>query len=119
MRAKLKRFLTSWLPVSSNRRGSCTNCGACCQLPFPCTFLKYRENGDSYCAIYAVRPPSCRKYPRTASEFITTEICGYRFEETPESGRNAAVVSLQQMTNALRSALLPDIDRDGGRENCK
>ncbi|MDO9465244.1 MAG: hypothetical protein Q7J67_08115 [bacterium] len=44
-------------------------------------FLRYYSDGQSYCAIYSFRPSSCRKYPRTSSEFLTAEVCGYRFEE--------------------------------------
>jgi hypothetical protein len=79
LRAKLRRFLTSWLPVSSDRRGGCTNCGACCKLPRQCRFLRFRQNGESYCGIYLLRPPSCRKYPRAPSEFVTPEACGFYF----------------------------------------
>ena len=83
LRAKLRRFLTSWLPVSSDRRGECTNCGACCKLPKQCRFLRFRDSGESYCGVYWLRPPSCRKYPRSPSEFITPETCGYYFVDAP------------------------------------
>ena len=73
--------MTSVLPVASNRIGSCNGCGECCRLPNPCTFLRYKEDKTSYCSIYKVRPMSCRKYPRTASEFLTPEKCGFSFEE--------------------------------------
>lgn len=76
---KLKRFLMSLFPVDSSRRGDCNRCGACCKLPYPCPFLRYDEEGLSSCAVYLFRPPSCRKYPRTASENITAEQCGYYF----------------------------------------
>jgi len=79
---KLKRFSTSLLPVASNRQGECNRCGACCQLPFPCPFLRFDDQGLSSCSVYHLRPPSCRKYPRTASEHITKEQCGYYFEES-------------------------------------
>ena len=42
-------------------------------------FLKFREDETSYCSIYSIRPPTCRKYPRTEREFITPENCGYSF----------------------------------------
>lgn len=84
MLLKLKRFSTSVLPVDSSRRGECNRCGACCQLPFPCPFLRFDEEGLSSCAVYHVRPPSCRKYPRTASEHITQDQCGYYFETADE-----------------------------------
>lgn len=79
MKDKLKRFLTSLLPVAENRRGECNRCGACCKLPFPCPFLRFDEEGLSACSAYLVRPPSCRKYPRTESEQLTPETCGYYF----------------------------------------
>jgi len=79
--AKTKRTFTSiFLPVSPNRKGQCLSCGECCKLPNECAFLKYKEDGTSYCTIYPVRPPNCRKYPRTESEFITEETCGYSFD---------------------------------------
>jgi uncharacterized protein len=79
MRAKLKRFLTSLLPVAENRRGACNRCGQCCKLPFPCPFLRFDEQGLSSCAVYYARPPSCRKYPRIAAENLTPQTCGYYF----------------------------------------
>ena len=80
LKAKLKRFVTSVLPVSSQRRGQCIDCGACCRLPTPCIFLGSKDDGGSYCRIYSIRPLSCRKYPRTPSEFVTEGECGYWFE---------------------------------------
>lgn len=77
--AKLRRTLTCFLPVAKNRRGKCIGCGACCKLPNKCPFLRFKQNGKSYCAIYPIRPLSCRKYPRTESEHITKETCGYWF----------------------------------------
>jgi hypothetical protein len=79
MKNKLKRLATSLLPVADNRRGECNRCGECCKLPYPCPFLRYDEDGLSSCAVYSFRPPSCRKYPRVASENITQETCGYYF----------------------------------------
>jgi hypothetical protein len=79
MKNKLKRLTTSLLPVANNRRGECNRCGQCCKLPYPCPFLRYDEEGLSRCAVYSLRPPTCRKYPRTASENVTPETCGYYF----------------------------------------
>jgi len=90
MKEKLKRFLTSLLPVAENRRGDCNRCGACCKLPFPCPFLRFDGEGLSTCAVYFARPPSCRKYPRTQDEQLTPETCGYFF------------VSAEQMRDQLR-----------------
>jgi len=78
--AKLKRTLTSVLPVASNRKGRCVRCGACCKLPNVCRFLRYDERGKSWCACYWLRPLNCRKYPRTESEWITSDTCGHSFE---------------------------------------
>lgn len=77
---KLKRTLTSFLPVSENRTGQCIGCGECCKLPVECYFLKYDSQGKSSCLIYRFRPLNCRKYPRTENEQITKDTCGYRFE---------------------------------------
>lgn len=79
MKSKIKRFLTSLLPVAENRRGECNRCGQCCKLPFPCPFLRFDAEGLSSCAVYYARPPSCRKYPRTAAENLTPETCGFYF----------------------------------------
>lgn len=78
--ARTKRSITAILPVSKKRRGKCVGCGACCKLPNTCPFLKYKPDGKSHCAIYAIRPLNCRKYPRTESEFITADTCGFKFE---------------------------------------
>lgn len=78
--AKIRRTLTSVLPVAKNRRGQCIHCGACCRLPNVCPFLKTNDAGKSYCGIYRLRPLNCRKYPRTDSEHITKDTCGFRFD---------------------------------------
>ena len=78
MLKKLRRTVTSVLPVAEGRKGQCVNCGACCKLPVPCPFLK-EEDGKCVCKIYKFRPLNCRKYPRSASEHITTETCGFQF----------------------------------------
>ena len=78
--AKIKRTFTAILPVSERRKGQCIHCGACCKLPNVCPFLKYKPDGKVYCSIYPIRPLNCRKYPRTESEFITVDTCGYRFD---------------------------------------
>ena len=78
--AKVKRILTSILPIAKNRKGKCIDCGECCKLPNKCYFLKYKKNGKSYCSIYSIRPLNCRKYPRTKYEQITKDTCGFWFE---------------------------------------
>ncbi len=74
--AKIRRNLTSFLPISKKRKGQCINCGVCCSLPNKCFFLR-----NNHCVIYKIRPLTCRKYPRTKAEFITPETCGYYFED--------------------------------------
>jgi hypothetical protein len=84
MKNKLKRFATSFLPVAVNRRGACNRCGECCKLPYPCPFLRYDEEGLSSCSVYKLRPPSCRKYPRTHAENVTPDACGFYFVRVEE-----------------------------------
>ena len=81
--AKAVRAVTAVLPVDKGRRGGCVACGACCLLPTPCPFLR-KHNGTSRCAVYAVRPPACRKYPRTHREWLTRATCGFYFKEESE-----------------------------------
>ncbi len=76
---KLKRTISSVLPVSKKRKGKCINCGECCKLPNVCPFLRFKEDKTSYCSIYHFRPLNCRKYPRTKSEFLTTSTCNFKF----------------------------------------
>jgi hypothetical protein len=84
---KIQRFLTSFLPIDAGRRGDCNRCGECCKLPYPCPFLRYDAEGLSSCAVYFARPPSCRKYPRTATENITPATCGYYFVNVADISR--------------------------------
>ncbi|MCK5902621.1 MAG: YkgJ family cysteine cluster protein [Cocleimonas sp.] len=79
---KIKRTLTAILPVDKNRTGECNGCGDCCKLPFRCTFLKDTSDGKYACSIYKVRPPNCRKFPRSHSQWKTVKVnCGYRFPD--------------------------------------
>lgn len=94
MKNKLVRLGTSLLPVAPDRRGTCNRCGECCKLPYPCPFLRYDAEGLSSCAIYRVRPPSCRKYPRTAAENLTAETCGFYFLR--EGARNPGAGALPE-----------------------
>jgi len=77
---KLKRSLTAFLPVASNRRGQCASCGKCCALPYRCPFLRFKE-GKSRCLIYLIRPLNCRKYPRTEAECLTKDYCSFKFDK--------------------------------------
>jgi len=82
---KIRRAATSILPVDDTRAGECKNCGSCCMFLYKCPFLKF-ENHNSHkatCTIHGIRPPMCRKYPRTREE-QTHQPCGYYFiEEKP------------------------------------
>jgi len=77
---KVVRISTSVLPVHANRIGSCNRCGQCCQLVFKCPFLKQDNEQNYYCAAYKLRPPQCRRFPRTQPELdIVKDSCGYMF----------------------------------------
>ncbi|MBN2137601.1 MAG: YkgJ family cysteine cluster protein [Sedimentisphaerales bacterium] len=78
--ARTQRTVTAILPVSEKRTGECVSCGECCKLPNVCPFLRYDAQGKSYCTIYSIRPLNCRKYPRTKSEWITSDTCGFSFD---------------------------------------
>ncbi len=80
---KAKRFATSLvLPVDRNRTGECHRCGACCMFLVRCPFLKFEDGkpNTAYCSAYLIRPPQCRKYPRTKREQIH-QPCGYVFKD--------------------------------------
>lgn len=84
MLKKLHRTATAVLPVHRGRKGSCNGCGACCKLPFRCTFLKEKEDGSYFCGIYQIRPPNCRKFPRTADDLkLVQDTCSFSFEGVP------------------------------------
>lgn len=80
---KFQRQVTAFFPVASNRTGECRRCGECCKLPYPCPMLRYDQHGKSRCAVYLFRPHSCRVYPRTPGEHLTTNTCGFRFAADP------------------------------------
>ena len=81
MLKKVQRTATSLLPVEAGRTGSCNGCGDCCKLPFRCQFLKEKADGSFFCGIYHVRPPNCRKFPRTPGDLeLVKENCGYSFK---------------------------------------
>lgn len=78
---KMRRFFTSLVfPVDPSRSGDCMRCGACCKFVVKCPLLKEVEGspGTYKCRWYAIRPPQCRKYPRSKREQVH-EPCGYRF----------------------------------------
>jgi hypothetical protein len=86
MLKKLRRTITSVLPVEDGRQGACQGCGECCKLAVPCPFLKMVD-GKSRCTVYKVRPLNCRKYPRSADEHITQKTCGYQFRQGTQGSR--------------------------------
>jgi len=47
-----------------------------------CPFLKFEDGkpNTARCSAYKIRPPQCRKYPRTKNEQIHLP-CGYAFDE--------------------------------------
>ena len=79
MLRKLLRNITAFLPVDGSRHGTCRQCGNCCRLPYECPMLAHDADGTHYCRIYRFRPLSCKKYPRTADEHLTSDTCGFRF----------------------------------------
>ncbi len=100
---KILRFITSMRPIADARRGFCNRCGTCCKLPNRCKFLRYDEKGLSRCAIYRWRPPSCRKYPRTERENLTSQTCGYYFIKFEEPAALVGCADLDpQITGTLR-----------------
>lgn len=79
---KLQRTFTSLLPVEEGRTGSCNGCGDCCKLPVRCPFLKTDDEGNNTCGIYSIRPPNCRKFPRSPAQLKTVkENCGFSFDK--------------------------------------
>ena len=79
---KLKRTFTSILPVDAGRTGECNGCDACCKLPVRCPFLKTHDDGSETCSVYKLRPPNCRKFPRSQSQLDTVvDTCSFSFEE--------------------------------------
>jgi Fe-S-cluster containining protein len=81
---KATRFATSLaLPVDKNRTGECNRCGACCMFLVRCPFLKFEDGkpNSASCRAYLIRPPQCRKYPRTKGEQIH-QPCGYIFRDS-------------------------------------
>jgi Fe-S-cluster containining protein len=77
---KIIRAATSFvLSVDGNRAGECRGCGACCRFVYKCPFLRFENhNSQAICTIYEIRPPMCRKYPRTKDEQVH-QPCGYYF----------------------------------------
>ncbi len=85
---KLRRTITSVLPIDEERSGNCTRCGECCKLPVRCPFLDFDSEGFAMCKIYNMRPLNCRKYPRNEDEHIVPN-CGYSF--IPEEEHEVAI----------------------------
>jgi len=52
-------------------------------------FLKTTTDANNeqkeYCSIYTVRPPNCRKFPRSPEEHcLVKDTCGFNFDEAPQ-----------------------------------
>jgi len=93
---KIKRTLTSILPVSDKRKGRCISCGECCKLPLPCPLLKEKHNGAFCCSVYAIRTLNCRKYPRAESEFLTKKHAAtdlYKEVKEPPVGKSGTQIA--------------------------
>lgn len=72
---KVRRLL-SVFREKPQRQGACDGCGLCCG---DCPALT-REGG---CAIYAVRPLTCRIFPAGPEDLAEVARCGYSFERPP------------------------------------
>ena len=70
---KSQQFLECLLPVAKNRVGECQQCGRCCKLVMKCIFFR-----NNRCIIYNIRPPQCRKSPRTV-KYLKEGCPGYSF----------------------------------------
>jgi len=82
MISKIRRTFTSILPVEEGRIGSCNGCGACCELPTRCSFLRTDSKGNNTCAVYRFRPLNCRKFPRSPEQLKeVAETCSFSFKK--------------------------------------
>ena len=89
MISKIKRTLTSILPVEKGRTGDCNGCAACCELPVRCAFLKTDSEGNGTCSIYRFRPPNCRKFPRSPAQLEeVAETCSFSFDKKVQGEKN-------------------------------
>jgi Fe-S-cluster containining protein len=64
--------------------GTCTDCGACCNILYPdltwrmCPF--YNSKTAKHCRIYDKRPKECREYPRGPMDLArVNKVCGINF----------------------------------------
>ncbi|OGL38266.1 MAG: hypothetical protein A2149_00815 [Candidatus Schekmanbacteria bacterium RBG_16_38_11] len=64
----------------AKRRGSCLQCGKCCDLSVKCPLLK-KKNGDISCRIYHHgRTLACRSFPIDERDLADVDFkCGYHF----------------------------------------
>ena len=62
------------------REGSCNNCGKCCQISFPCPFLKV-YGSHAICKIYHLgRTAPCAAFPINRSDLADVDFeCSYTF----------------------------------------
>jgi hypothetical protein len=67
--------------IAETRSGSCTRCGACCELVFRCPFLGKDAYNLPYCRVYGdLRPANCHNYPFDAVD-SEVDICGFKFTQ--------------------------------------
>jgi hypothetical protein len=93
---KVRRFLwpivapKSFQASMAKREGSCSRCGACCQLLYKCPYLE-EKNGVFACSIQGKKPGNCIRFPIDARDLADRDIvmpdvkCGYSFPDTPSA----------------------------------
>jgi len=81
-RQVLSRFRPAYVArMRRLRRGTCRNCGSCCNLTFRCPFL----SSEKRCVIYDHRTLTCRNFPIDAKDLELTRVpCGHYFDAEPE-----------------------------------
>jgi len=81
-RQVLSRFRPRYVArMKRLRRGTCRNCGSCCDLTFHCPFL----TPGNRCTIYDRRTLTCRDFPIDAKDLELTRVpCGHYFDAEPE-----------------------------------
>ena len=88
---KVRRFCLATLRPglvrtrSSQRRGECIRCGACCRLIFKCPALYYLPDGSAGCRYHQIRPRNCRVFPIDERDLADRDMvmpgrsCGFYF----------------------------------------
>lgn len=83
---KTARLVTIVNGTTPGRTGECTPAAcetldgrkgaACCTIGYHCPCLK-----EDACAMYPVRPPNCRAFPRTPEDLTLVKNCGYSWTD--------------------------------------